>query len=887
MRPEFHLFAITAAVALCASSPLGADGIHFDTAIHPPIPPEAAYGEADAPPAPKAVNPDRSLSSAKLAGPIAAPVSEVTGALSGKIVYLMSGHGWTYDSPGVWYTQRPLTNSMVEDFGNLDQGTIMADLLLNAGATVVPLRPFGIQEREVVIDNDDPECTFAGSWTDSTATHFYGTTGDVPYRFAGTVTTSPTHTAEYNASNLLPVSGYYPVYVWTRWGPDRIAQQYIIAHSGGTTSRRVNHQRVGSGWVYLGTFHFQQGGPASVTITNQELAGDPGSVVIADAVRFGNGMGDSRRDGEASGYPRHEENAAYWLVESRGVGSGLSSVGSVSDPPRLAAYMNYESGTNSGAVTDRLYVSFHSNAGGGRGADGLFNNNPGDSCSDPATANSFNTPNGLALAIELGTRINTDMTLMTNALGNPFENTWGQSGAGSNIFGSGCGGEGGFSAYGEINNSTIGGEFAATIIEVAFHDNALDAALMRDPKMREALARSTYHGIVNHFNAFGGSPQVYTPEQPDNPWVVSDISGNLTLNWIAPVAGGPYGAGGGAPTGYIVEVSQNGRGFAPALTIAGGATTSANVTSLVPAGQHRYLRVVATNAGGVSFPSIVVGARRSAGKATALVVNGFDRYDRTLNYRQTAAAYLGSQLAGGGTFDRVIPRYNNRFDYVVEMGDALAAAGVTFDACQNEQIISGAVSLGSYDSVYWILGAESTVTSAFNATERAAVTGYLAANGNLFLSGSEVAWDLGRTGGSASDPAFLENRLRVARFSSNALDDAGVYSATGAAGSIFASLGTVTFSDGSNIHGDFDVAFPDVLVPFGGSTTAMRYTNVGTSSAAIQYDGSAGGTGRVVFIGFPLETILDGTKRQSIIASTAAFFQNPTRVENWMIFRAE
>lgn len=885
MRRKIYPLAIIVAAAGMTAS-LHADGIHFDENIHAPIPIEFDFSEADAPALTKVpTNPDRSRVSSKLGGPVGTPISEVTGALDGKIVYLMSGHGWTYSSPGVWFTQRPLTNNMVEDFGNLDQGTIMADLLLNAGATVVPLRPFGIQDQEVVIDNDDPQVTRTGSWSNSGSTLFYGTSGDIPYIFASTVTGSPTHTVEYDASALLPVDGFYPVYVWTRTGTDRIAQQYIISHSGGATSRRVNHQRTGSGWVYLGTFHFEQGGPASVTITNEELPGDPGSVVIADAVRFGNGMGDARRDGDASGYPRHEENAAYWLVESRGEGSGLTSVGSVSDPPRLAAHMNFEGGGNSGAITDRLYVSFHSNAGGGsaRGADGLFNNNPGDACGDPLTANGFNTPNGVDLAIELGTRLNTDMTTITNASGNPFEFTWGQSGAGTNIFGSGCSGGGGFSAYGEINNNNIGGEMAATIIETAFHDNSSDAALMRDPKMREALARATYHGIVNHFNAFGGGPLVYTPEQPDNPWVESDLSGNLTLTWTPPVAGGPYGAGGGAPTGYIVEVSQNGRGFAPALTIAGGAATSANVTSLVPVGEHRYFRVTATNAGGVSFPSIVVGAKRGTGKAGALIVNGYDRYERRLNYRQTAAAYLGSSGAGGGTFDRVIPRFNNRFDYAVEMGDALAAAGIAFDVAQNDQIISGDVSLNDYDSVFWILGAESTADNTFDPVEQARVTNYLSANGNLFLSGSEIAWDLGRAAASTSNKTFLESQLRVARFSSDTLDDSGVYSANGAAGSIFASLGTVTFSDGSNIHGDFDVAFPDILVPFGGSTTALRYTDAGTTSAAIQYDGNAGGTGRIVYIGFPFETILDATKREDLIASTVTFFQTPTRVESWMI----
>lgn len=78
------------------------------------------------------------------------------------------------------------------------------------------------------------------------------------------------------------------------------------------------------------------------------------------------------------------------------------------------------------------------------------------------------------------------------------------------------------------------------------------------------------------------------------------------------------------------------------------------------------------------------------------------------------------------------------------------------------------------------------------------------------------------------------------------------------------------------------MAFPDVLVPFGGSTTALRYSNVGNTSAAIQYDGNAGGTGRVVYIGFPFETILEAPKREELIARVVNFFDTPARVEGWM-----
>ena len=76
---------------------------------------------------------------------------------------------------------------MIEDLGNVDQMTFLADYLFRAGATVVPLRPVGHQTNEVVLDNDDPGVTFrrpAGRTAQLDV--YFGSAGDVPYRFATT-----------------------------------------------------------------------------------------------------------------------------------------------------------------------------------------------------------------------------------------------------------------------------------------------------------------------------------------------------------------------------------------------------------------------------------------------------------------------------------------------------------------------------------------------------------------------------------------------------------------------------------------------------------------------------------------------------------------------------
>jgi hypothetical protein len=89
-------------------------------------------------------------------------------------------------------------------------------------------------------------------------------------------------------------------------------------------------------------------------------------------------------------------------------------------------------------------------------------------------------------------------------------------------------------AFGEIRSSANGNEFDATITEVAFHDNALDAQLMRDPKVRAAIARALYHATVKYFNTYGGSSATRAPDSPTSTRATTDASGNVTLSWTAP-----------------------------------------------------------------------------------------------------------------------------------------------------------------------------------------------------------------------------------------------------------------------------------------------------------------------------------------------------------------
>ena len=485
--------------------------------------------------------------------------------------------------------------------------------------------------------------------------------------------------------------------------------------------------------------------------------------------------------------------------------------------------MNRES---SGSLSDRVFVSFHSNAGSGsnRGVLGLYNS--------PSGA----TPNQFLLANTLAREVNDDLVDQNGQ----FEHNWFDRGSVVTLDRSDI-------DFGEINNSRINNEFDATIIETGFHDNAQDTDLLRDPKVRDAIARATYQGTVKYFNNVdgGATPVVMLPGRISELSAESVGSGSATVTWSTPLVGDAYGD---APTGYMVYGSTNGYGFDGGTFVAGGSATSHTFTGLDPNEGAYYFKVAAVNAGGEAKSSEVVAVLPNGTDKNILIVNGFDRLDKSLNPVQAGA-------------DRVRPRQSNSFDYVAQVAAAIEAntQGLVVDTASNERVISGNISLTEYESVVWILGEESTADDTFNATEQSLVSTFLAGGGQLFLSGAEAGWDLDAQN---NGQAFYNNSLRADYVG----DDAGTYSVTGTSGSIFEGL-NFNFDDGDEFY---NVDFPDRIAPTGGAVSALSYVGGNGGTAAIQYD--SGGSTKVVNFGFPFETIVDESTRNAVFGRVLDFF---------------
>jgi hypothetical protein len=301
--------------------------------------------------------------------------------------------------------------------------------------------------------------------------------------------------------------------------------------------------------------------------------------------------------------------------------------------------------------------------------------------------------------------------------------------------------------------------------------------------------------------------------------------------------------------GYRLYSSSNNLNFAVAFD-ENQLNKPKTLTELNNFAGENYFRLTAVDTVGPpneSLHSDVYGFAILNRQERILIVDGFDRF------------------GGSGSWSRAW------HDFAFHHGRAIAANGFSFESCANEAIISGAVNLLDYQAVFWLLGDESTEHETFNSVEQTRVRAYLQNGGNLFVSGSEAAWDLDtQARGFVTDEAFLHDYLKADYVS----DDANNLSVRGVPGSIFA---------GSNFNygvSPYPEDFPDAINAFGGSTICLRYEN--GLNAGIQFAGNfVGGSraGKLVYLGFAFETITGAAVRQEVMRRVLEFFFGTTAAE--------
>ena len=265
-----------------------------------------------------------------------------------------------------------------------------------------------------------------------------------------------------------------------------------------------------------------------------------------------------------------------------------------------------------------------------------------------------------------------------------------------------------------------------------------------------------------------------------------------------------------------------------------------------------FFQLRAQNSDGYSIPSEVLGGISSESNPQVLIVNGFDR-------------------ASTG----------NTYNFIRQHGKAFKNNGYSFCSATNDAVIQGLVSLQDYLIVDYVLGDESTVDETFSSIEQDIVKNYLKNGGNLFVSGSEVAWDLDYRG-SASDKDFIYNYLKSQYVYDAPSNIAGsYYQAEPIQLGIFDGISTINYDNGT--QGTINVRYPDVITGINGGINCLKYSNVTNQFAAVNFAGMFPGgvaNGKVVFVGFPFETIYPEDKRDLILSKVISFFQSPVNVSD-------
>ncbi len=299
--------------------------------------------------------------------------------------------------------------------------------------------------------------------------------------------------------------------------------------------------------------------------------------------------------------------------------------------------------------------------------------------------------------------------------------------------------------------------------------------------------------------------------------------------------------------GYRLYQSTNPAAF-PATPILNEQSLDKNANQVLIGGlaldSTYYFKLVAVDSSRtrVSDTSDTYGLR-TGGASRYLVVDGFDR--STGSWSSPKHAFAASY------------------------GDPIAAHGRSFDCADNDAVIAGLIAPSSYVGVIWFLGDESVSDVTFNSIEQDTVKALLSGGGRLLVSGSEVGYDLGRSGSPNYSLAFYSGYLKATYVG----DKATGTSFYGATGSSFQGLagqfGQVYIED-----------YPDYISPTGGATSALMYN--ASQVAGVQYAGTFGNgvvAGKLVYIAFTVETIASSATRNTLIADALDFFESNTAVQ--------
>ena len=181
------------------------------------------------------------------------------------------------------------------------------------------------------------------------------------------------------------------------------------------------------------------------------------------------------------------------------------------------------------------------------------------------------------------------------------------------------------------------------------------------------------------------------------------------------------------------------------------------------------------------------------------------------------------------------------------------------------------------------MGEESSIDETFNFTEQEKIKTYLQQGGKLFLSGSEIGWDLSNLGATA-DRQFYADYLKTQYIEDAPLGQSSThYSVQGKTGEIFDGIPDFNFDNGT--HGTYNVDWPDAINAINGGKNCLLYLGVSENDgvSATYFDGffpNSSIPGKLMYFAFPFESVYPENARDTLMSRIIQFFEMPPATVN-------
>ena len=855
---------------------------------------------------------------------VSAPGMHFSKGLSDRTIALWQSHGMLFDErSGRWTWQRPCLFQTVEDmFTRSFVLPYLVPMLENAGAYVMLPRERDLQTNEVIADNDR-SCGFRGKGAcKETGTWSKAGTGfaDIKETYTGEENPFGMGTArmafctegkKHSTTEWIPEipeRGGYAVYVSYLSLPESSESAlYTVNHLGGKSSFIVN-QKVGGGtWVYLGTFEFAEGSGGSVVLSSRTPEGyrfRKGTVVTADAVRFGGGMGNIARTPEdtllaasVSGMPRSAEGARYWL-QWAGVPSAIfhpeeSDSDYKDDFMCRGDWVDWISGGSQmnpkregkGVHVD-LAFGLHTDAGV----------TPNDSIVGTLAIYTYKSERKTKLPggeSRMTSREYADIvqSQIVNDIRSQFDTTWTRR----QLWDRG---------YRESRTPSC----PAMLLELLSHQNFADMKYGLDPSFRFTVSRAIYKGMLKYLSNRYDVPYAVQPLPVKGMGVRFAGEDKAVIRW--------------KESADELELTAKASGFMLYTRIDDGAFDNGRViecsadedgtytyTDRIDKGHIYSYRIAAFNEGGKSFPSetVSIGIPETGRKAgDILIVNNFDRISGPASFDTPAYAGFDSRTDGGVPhisdiayvgdmyqFRRDDPWKSNdnpgfgasytdyagktvagnTFDFPIVHGNAVMDAGHAFYSCSHTAFCEDMSFMDAAWSADIICGKQVSTTignltstpkhTVFTGQMQDAIRRYTENGGNILISGAYIGTDA-----CQETQKFITDVLGYRCITDHASrtgrvmfhPDVEFQPSVAEAGSFMTSPNPVKYC----------VEAPDGLAPAGkGSREIMRYADTGIT-AGIRHIGNGY---RTVCLGFPIEALEDTGSIRGIITTTLDFFK--------------